>query len=132
MKPSEPNAIDVADAHIKKRAIAYYRSSSEHQTGHSISLQQANVRAWAVKNGIEVIREYSDVRKSGSIDEQRPAFDEMMEDWRQRSDFAYVLCEDASRIGRYLEIDRSLQLSVLHGKQLIYTSAGKPLEDDPL
>ncbi len=74
MKPSEQNAIDVADAHIKKHAIAYYRSSSERQSEHSISVQQAHIRAWAVKNGIKIIREFSDAGKSGSIDEERPAF----------------------------------------------------------
>ncbi len=132
MKPSEPNAIDVADEHIKKHAIAYYRSSSEHQSEHSTSVQRAHVRAWAAKIGIAIIREFSDVGKSGSIGEERPAFDEMMEDLGKCSDIAYVLCVDASRIGRFQENDRFLQLSVLHNKHLIYTSAGKPLGDDPL
>ena len=125
MRPSESNAIEVADAHRKMRAIAYYRSSSEHQSAHSISLQQAHVRTWADKHGIEIIREYSDVGKSASIDEDRPAFDEMMEELEKSSDVGYVLCVDASRIGRFQEIDRSIRLSVLHGKQLIYTGVGK-------
>ena len=125
MKPSEPNAIQVADAYVTNHAIAYYRSSSEHQSEHSISLQQAQVQSWAAKNGVDIIREYSDVGKSGSIGEERPAFDEMIEDLGKCSDIAYVLCVDASRIGRFYEIDGSLQLSLLLGKQLIYTGAGK-------
>ncbi len=135
MKPSEPNAIDVADEHIKKHAIAYYRSSSEHQTAHSISLQQAHVRSWAAKHGIEIIREFSDVGKSGRIDEVRPAFDEMMEDLGKCSDIGYVLCVDASRLGRYQDIDPSRNISAQckkHNKQLIYTGAGKLLGDDSL
>jgi len=122
MRPSESNAIEVADEH-NKLAIAYYRSSSEHQSTLSISLQQAQVQSWAARHGIEIIREYSDVGKSGSIGEERPAFDEMMVELANCSDIGYVLCVDASRIGRFQEIDRSLRLSVLHGKQLIYTGA---------
>ena len=106
MRPSESSEIEVADETNKKRAIAYYRSSSEHQSEHSITLQQAQVQSWAAKNGIEIIREYSDVGKSGSICEERPAFDEMMAAWvMERSDFGYVLCVDASRIGRFQVIE---------------------------
>ncbi len=135
MKPSEQNAIDVADAHIKKHAIAYYRSSSERQSEHSISVQQAHIRAWAVKNGIKIIREFSDAGKSGSIDEERPAFDEMMEDLAKCSDFAYVLCVDASRLSRFQDDDLYIRLSdqcKRHNKPLIYTGAGKQFGDDPL
>ena len=132
MRSSESSEIEVADEPIKKRAIAYYRSSSEHQSAHSISLQKVQVRAWASKHCVEIIREYSDVGKSGSIDEERPAFDEMMEELGKSPDVVYVLCVDASRIGRFHEIDRSVQLSVLSGKQLIYTGADKLLGDDEL
>ncbi len=131
MKPSESNAIEAADEPIKKRAIAYFRSSSERQSEYSITVQQAHVRAWAAKNGFEIIREFSDVGKSGSIGEERPAFDKMMEDLEQSSDFAYVLCVDASRIGRYQTIELNIQFKK-HRKQLIYTGASKSHGDDPL
>ena len=131
MKPSEPNAIQVADAYVTNHAIAYYRSSSEHQSEHSISLQRAHVRAWAAENDFEIVREYSDVGKSGSIVEERPAFDKMMEDLGRCSDFAYVLCVDASRIGRFQSIEIDIQLKK-HGKQLICTGAGNQFGDDPL
>jgi DNA invertase Pin-like site-specific DNA recombinase len=66
----------------------------------------------------------------------RPAFHEMMDRWvTQRSDFEYVLCLDASRWGRFPDIDLSAQHSgrcQQHGKQVIYTGIGKPPEDDPL
>ncbi len=132
MKQSKTVAIQDLDIPKSVRAIAYYRSSSEHQSEHSISVQQAHVRAWAAKYCIEILREYSDVGKSGSIDEVRPAFNEMMEDLGKCSDIGYVLCVDASRIGRFQEIDRSLRLSVLHNKLLIYTGTCKPLGDDAL
>ena len=125
MKQSESNAMEVTDEQIKKHTLAYYRSSSEHPTAHSISLQQAHVRAWAAKHGIAIIREYSDVGKSGSISEERPAFDEMLNYWvMERSDFGYVLCVDASRIGRFQVIELNVQFNK-HCKQLIYTGTSK-------
>ncbi len=125
MKPSESNATEVADEPIKRRAIAYYRSSLEHQSELSISLQQVQVRTWASENGVEIIREYSDVGKAASIREERPAFDEMMEELGKSLDIDYVLCVDASRIGRFQDDVRYIQLNVLHDKQLIYTDASQ-------
>jgi DNA invertase Pin-like site-specific DNA recombinase len=59
-----------------------------------------------------------------------------MDQWvEQRRDFAYILCLDVSRWGRFQNIDLSAQFSAeckKHGKQVIYTSIGKPREDDPL
>lgn len=131
MRPSEPNTIEVTDEPIKKRAIAYYRSSLEHQSELSISLQQVQVRTWASENGVEIIREYSDLGKLGSIDEERPAFNDMMEDLGKSSDIGYVLCVDASRIGGIQAIELNIQLKK-HRKQLISTNAGKSLGDDAL
>jgi DNA invertase Pin-like site-specific DNA recombinase len=60
----------------------------------------------------------------------------MMEEWvKKRSDFDYVLCLDVSRWGRFQDIDLSAQFSAecrRHRKQIIYTTIGKPREDDPL
>ena len=86
MKPSETVAIADAETQMIVRAIAYYRSSAERPHENSIVLQQAHVRAWAANNGIEIIREYSDVGTSRRICEVRPAFDEMMEDLGKCSD----------------------------------------------
>ncbi len=135
MRPTEANAIEVADAQIMKRAIAYYRSSSEHQSEHPISLQQAQVQSWAANHGIEIIREFSDVGKSGSMGEERPAFDEMIEDLGKRSDIGYVVCVDASRLSRFEDDVRYIQLndqSKKHGKQLICTGVAELLGDDSL
>ena len=59
-----------------------------------------------------------------------------MEEWvTNRTDFAYFLCLDVSRRGRFQDIDLSAQFSAqckTHRKQVIYTSIGKPREDDPL
>jgi DNA invertase Pin-like site-specific DNA recombinase len=136
MKQSASNAME--DAQVSKRvpAIAYYRSSSERQQEECIASQQVHVRAWADKNGVEIIREFWDVGKPGNFCEERPAFDEMMDEWvTKRTDFAYILCLDVSRWGRFQDLDLSAQFSAQckkHRKQVIYTSIGKPREDDPL
>lgn len=129
MKPSEPDTIEVADEHIKKQAIAYYRSSSERQSENSIELQRAHVRAWAAKNGIEIIREYSVAGESGSIGEERQAFDVMIEELEKSFHIGYVLCVDASRIGRFQAIENDIQFKK-HNKRLIYTGAGNQFGDD--
>ncbi len=124
------------DSIPKVRAVAYYRHSAQDRQENSIPIQQDQVREWASKNGVEIIREFADAGKSGLNAEGRPAFTEMMNDWIcQRTDFDYVLCLDVSRWGRFQDIDMSAQFSAecrKHKKQIIYTSIGKPREDDPL
>jgi DNA invertase Pin-like site-specific DNA recombinase len=118
------------------RAVAYYRHSAQDRQENSIPIQQDQVRQWAREHGVEIIREFCDAGKSGLDSEGRPAFTEMMEEWiKKRSDFEYVLCLDVSRWGRFQDIDLSAQFSAIckkHKKQVIYTTIGKPRENDPL
>jgi hypothetical protein len=118
----------------KLRAVAYYRHSAQDRQQNSIPIQQEQVREWAQKNGVEIIHEFADAGKSGLTAEDRPAFTELMEQWvKQRKDFTYILCLDVSRWGRFQDLDLSAQYSAeckKHGKQVIYTSIGKPREDD--
>jgi DNA invertase Pin-like site-specific DNA recombinase len=120
----------------KTRAVAYYRHSAQDRQENSIPIQRDQVREWATKNGVEIIHEFSDAGKSGLNAEGRPAFTEMMDEWvKVRNDFAYVLCLDVSRWGRFQDIDLSAQFSAecrKNNKQVIYTTIGKPREDDPL
>jgi DNA invertase Pin-like site-specific DNA recombinase len=130
--------IDSPDAHAPAliRAVAYYRHSAQDRQENSIPIQQDQVRAWAKQHGVEIIREFCDAGRSGLNSEDRPAFTEMMEEWiSKRHDFEYVLCLDVSRWGRFQDIDLSAQFSAIckkNGKQVIYTTIGKPREDDPL
>lgn len=79
------------------RAIAYYRHSAQDRQENSIPIQREQVRQWADENSVEIIREFSDAGKSGLNAEGRPAFNEMMNEWlRQRTDFDYILCLDAT------------------------------------
>ena len=120
----------------KVRAVAYYRHSAQDRQENSIPLQQDQVREWAEKHGVEIIKEFADHGISGLNAEDRPAFNEMMDDWvKSKNDFKYVLCLDVSRWGRFQDIDLSAQYSgecKKNGKEVIYTSIGKPREDDPM
>lgn len=116
------------------RAVAYYRHSAQDRQENSIPIQQDQVREWAEKNGVEIVKEFADAGKSGLNAEGRPAFTEMMNGWvKQDQEFDYVLCLDVSRWGRFQDIDLSANYSSeckRHGKQVIYTTLGVPREDD--
>lgn len=118
------------------KAVAYYRHSAQDRQENSIPIQKEQVGKCAEENGVEIIHEFSDAGRSGLNAEGRPAFDEMMEEWVcKRNDFDYILCLDVSRWGRFQDIDLSAQYSAQckkHHKQVIYTTIGKPREDDPL
>ena len=127
---------DVQQATFAFRAVAYYRHSAQDRQENSIAIQQDQVRAWAQSNGVEIIHEFMDPGRSGLTTEGRPSFQDMMENWvKKRSDFQYILCLDVSRWGRFQDIDLSAQYSAecrKYGKEVIYTTLGKPREDDPL
>ena len=85
---------------VRPRAVAYYRHSAQDRQENSIPIQRDQVREWADKNGVEIIKEFEDAGKSGLDAEGRPAFNEMMDQWiKQKRDFVYVLCLDVSRWG---------------------------------
>ena len=132
----EVGATDAENGSPRPEAVAYYRHSAQDRQENSIPIQRDQVREWAEKNGVEIIHEFADAGKSGLNAEGRPAFTEMMEVWvKQRNDFEYILCLDVSRWGRFQDIDLSAQFSAVckkHKKQVIYTTIGKPREDDPL
>jgi len=121
---------------IRPRAVAYYRHSAQDRQENSVSLQQEQVREWADQNGVEIIQEFADRGKSGLTAEGRDGFNDMVDNWvKKRSDFQYVLCLDVSRWGRFQDIDLSATYSAeckKHGKLVVYTTLGKPREDDPL
>ena len=118
------------------RAVAYYRHSAQDRQENSIPIQQEQVRQWAEQRGVEIIHEFKDAGKSGLTAEGRPAFTEMMEEWvKKREDFAYVICLDVSRWGRFQDLDLSAQYSSeckRHGKNVVYTAIGIEEKDNPL
>lgn len=118
------------------RAVAYYRHSAQDRQENSVAIQQEQVQQWARANGVEIIHEFADRGKSGLTAEGRDGFNDMMENWvKRRDDFQFVLCLDVSRWGRFQDIDLSATYSAdckRHGKQVIYTTLGKPKPDDQL
>jgi DNA invertase Pin-like site-specific DNA recombinase len=130
----EKSSAEMSGPHF--RAVAYYRHSAQDRQENSIAIQQEQVQQWARENGVEIIKEFTDRGKSGLTAEGRDAFNEMMNHWvKQRDDFEFVLCLDVSRWGRFQDIDLSATYSAeckRHGKQVIYTTLGKPKKDDPL
>jgi DNA invertase Pin-like site-specific DNA recombinase len=83
------------------RAVAYFRSSLQVGHEYAISSQQDQVRRWAKERGIEIIHEFCDIGHPALDSDERPAFTEMLDEWiKPRTEFAYVLCFDASRLGR--------------------------------
>ena len=125
-----------SDPAVRPRAVAYYRHSAQDRQENSVLLQQEQVRQWAEKNGVDIIEEFADRGKSGLTAEGRDGFNNMMERCaKKRGDFQYVLCLDVSRWGRFQDIDLSATYSAeckKHGKLVVYTTLGKPREDDPL
>jgi DNA invertase Pin-like site-specific DNA recombinase len=101
-----------------------------------VAIQQEQVQKWAHENGVEIIHEFADRGKSGLTAEGRDGFTEMMTKWvKERDDFEFVLCLDVSRWGRFQDIDLSGTYSAeckQHGKQVIYTTLGKPKPNDQL
>lgn len=50
---------------FKVRAVAYYRHSAQDRQENSIPLQRDQVREWAEKHHVEIIKEFADHGKSG-------------------------------------------------------------------
>jgi DNA invertase Pin-like site-specific DNA recombinase len=97
----------LANAHLRKRAVAYYRHSAEIGQENSVEIQRDNIRAFADKHDLEIIHEFSDRGKSGLNAEGRPAFNEMMTWVTTRDDFEFILVLDVSRWGRFQDTDLS-------------------------
>ena len=57
---------------VRPRAVAYYRHSAQDRQENSIPIQREQVREWAEKNGVEIIKEFADAGKSGLNAEGRP------------------------------------------------------------
>lgn len=118
------------------KAVAYYRHSAQDRQENSVAIQQEQVRQWARENNVEIIHEFADRGKSGLTAEGRHDFTHMMEHWvKRRPDFSLILCLDVSRWGRFQDIDLSATYSAeckRHGKQVIYTTLGKPKDNDQL
>ena len=89
------------------RAAAYVRMSTEHQQ-YSTSNQMDVIREYALRRGMEIVREYSDEGKSGLNIRGRDALAQMIQDVESgKADFSCILVYDVSRWGRFQDADES-------------------------
>ena len=82
-----------------KTAVAYARYSSDNQRDESITAQLRAIREYAAKNGIEIVREYTDEARSATTDD-RPGFQEMIRDLKNGLKVDLVLVHKLDRFAR--------------------------------
>lgn len=89
------------------RAACYIRMSTEHQN-YSPEHQLKAINEYAFAHGLEVVRHFQDLGRSGLNISNRPALQRLIEDVTQkRADFDVVLAYDVSRWGRFQDVDES-------------------------
>ena len=86
----------------KKKAVLYARVSTDEQarTGYSLAQQIEALRAYAVREGYEVLEEVTDPGQSGASLE-RPGMDRLR-DLVAAGDISVVLAQDRDRFAREL------------------------------
>ena len=86
---------------MTKGRVGIYGRVSTLDKGQDVELQLADLRSYASARGWEIFKEYVDIGQSGSK-EQRPAFNQLMEDARRRK-IDIVLVWRLDRFGRSLK-----------------------------
>ena len=110
-----------------RRALAYYRHSAQDRQKNSIEIQRGIVRQFAEENDIEIVAEYEDAGKSGLNAEGRKGFQALLERVELR-DVDFILCLDASRWGRFQDIDLAKEYAIQcakYGAKVRYAMRGK-------
>lgn len=94
-------------ASVRIRAACYIRMSTEHQN-YSPAHQLNAIDEYATAHGLEVVRHYQDLGRSGLQISNRPALQCLIDDVQQkRADFDVVVVYDVSRWGRFQDVDES-------------------------
>jgi len=86
---------------MKSEKVGIYARVSTLDKGQDVELQLSDLRTYADARGWKVFKEYIDVGQSGSK-EQRPAFNQLMEDARKRK-IDIILVWRLDRFGRSLK-----------------------------
>jgi site-specific DNA recombinase len=110
------------------RAAAYARFSSDMQREESIEAQLMDIRKYAEKNNIFIVKEYIDEAISGQTD-LRDAFQQMISDAKKKI-FDVVLVHKVDRFARN-RYDAAIYKSALrkYGIRVIYVM--QPIDDSP-
>ena len=86
---------------------AYVRMSTEHQK-YSTSNQMDVIQEYAKRNGMQIVKIYSDEGKSGLNIKGRDQLSQMIADVQSgKADFLHILAYDVSRWGRFQDADES-------------------------
>ena len=116
------------------RAVAYYRSGPTDEAS-TIDRQREQVRKWAEKHGLEIVREFEDRDTSALEKQPRPGFGELKEWVKQDRDLRYILCRDPSRWCRFVDSDLAVSYyrkCLKAGRRVVYTILDMPPEADSL
>lgn len=111
-----------------ENAVFYGRFSSKKQNETSTEAQLAECKAFAERNGYNIIGEYVDKEISGRSD-ARPQFQQMIADSANKT-FKYVLCYTFDRFSRRKE-DSVLYKTILRKNGVRVISAKENITDDP-
>ncbi len=109
-----------------KRAVVYYRSARS-DVDDSIQKQRALINTFTTKEKIEIVHEAIDEGVSGHR-AYRPGLSRLFNEWicnPAATTFEYVLMQDVSRWGRFLDPSNILYWEYLcrrHGKKVIYVA----------
>ena len=111
-----------------ENCVFYGRFSSKKQNETSTEAQLIECKAFAERNGYNIIGEYIDKEISGRSDE-RPQFQQMITDSANKT-FKYVLCYTLDRFSRRKE-DSVLYKAILRKNGVRVISAKENITDDP-
>jgi DNA invertase Pin-like site-specific DNA recombinase len=112
-------------------AAQYVRMSTEHQK-YSPENQSASIAAYAHRNGLTIVRTYSDHGKSGLRLDGRKALKQLIADvCSGNTNFKYILVLDVSRWGRFQDADESAYYEyICKAAGLAVRYCAEPFEND--
>lgn len=120
-----------ATPHPVQSAAEYVRMSTDLQC-YSIKNQQACIREYATRNGLEIVRTYADGGRSGLGLQNRKGLQSLLADVISGSaPFDFILVYDVSRWGRFQDTDEAAHYEFIcrrAGKRLIYCA--EPFAND--
>lgn len=117
---------EIKKLHLK--SAMYIRMSTELQV-ESPENQERQIRAYAAKYGIEIVKTYADLGVSGMTAEKREQFQAMFDDVEQgRNNYNVVLYLDESRWGRFVDSrEAEYHRMRLERKNVVCHSCDQPL-----
>jgi DNA invertase Pin-like site-specific DNA recombinase len=117
---------EIKNLHLK--GAMYIRMSTELQV-ESPENQEREIRAYAAKYGIEIVKAYADLGVSGMTAEKREQFQGMLDDVEQgRNAYNVVLYLDESRWGRFVDSrEADYHRMRLERKNVVCQSCDQPL-----